>query len=330
MNEKIDFVITWVDGDDGKWRELRDKFQSDVNDTNEIRYRDWGTLKYWFRGIEKYAPWVNDIYFVTWGHLPDWLNTDHPKIKIVKHEDFIPEEYLPTFSSHTIELNLHRIKGLSDKFVYFNDDTFLINSVRVEDFFVKGLPCDIATLYPNIVSTSDDMFDHIQLNVSELFSRNFDIKKVIRDNRGSWYTLRYGKNVLKTMMLSPFPQFPGIVLTHQPISYLKKTFQEVWERENDSLNKTCLNKFRTINDVNQYVFRYWQIGKGDFHPYNILKRGEYVSLEAADLDYNMLLSIKKPVLCINDTSDQIDFISEKKKLTDAFQQRFPEKSSFEK
>ncbi|MEI3411918.1 MAG: hypothetical protein V8Q57_00820 [Blautia sp.] len=56
---------------------------------------------------------MNQIYFVTWGHLPNWLNISHPKLKVVRHEEFIPPDYLPTFSSNSIELNLHRIKGLS-------------------------------------------------------------------------------------------------------------------------------------------------------------------------------------------------------------------------
>lgn len=69
-----------------------------------------GYLKYWFRGVEKYAPWVHKIYFVTCGQKPDWLNENHDKLVLVNHEDYIPHEYLPTFSSHTIELNFHRIK----------------------------------------------------------------------------------------------------------------------------------------------------------------------------------------------------------------------------
>ena len=81
-------------------------------------------LQYWFRGVGKFAPWVNRIHFITYGHLPPWLNVDHPKINIVRHTDYIPKKYLPTFNSHVIELNIHRIEGLANCFVYFNDDTF--------------------------------------------------------------------------------------------------------------------------------------------------------------------------------------------------------------
>ena len=141
--EKIDFVLTWVDGSDPDWLAQRREYQPGRGtDAGESRYRDWDNLQYWFRGVEKFAPWVNKIYFVTWGHVPKWLNTAHEKIQIVKHEDFMAPAYLPTFNINSIELNLHRIKGLSEHFVFFNDDMFLIDSVKPEDFFKNGLPCD--------------------------------------------------------------------------------------------------------------------------------------------------------------------------------------------
>ena len=74
------------------------------------------------------------------GHVPKWLNTAHEKIQIVKHEDFMAPAYLPTFNINSIELNLHRIKGLSEHFVFFNDDMFLIDFVRPEDFSKTDFP----------------------------------------------------------------------------------------------------------------------------------------------------------------------------------------------
>ena len=127
-SKPIDFVMIWVDGNDPEWQKEKAKYDERVVTTanSEVRYRDWDNLQYWFRAVEKFAPWVNKIHFVTWGHLPPWLDTSNPKLHVVNHKDFIPEEYLPTFSSHTIELNLHRIEGLAERFVYFNDDTFLM------------------------------------------------------------------------------------------------------------------------------------------------------------------------------------------------------------
>ena len=101
---KIDFVIPWVDGNDPAWQEERRKYKPDTGaDASAARYRDMGILKYWFRAVEAYAPWVNRIHFITWGHLPEWMNTDHPKLHIVNHKDYIPAEYLPTFNANPIE-----------------------------------------------------------------------------------------------------------------------------------------------------------------------------------------------------------------------------------
>ena len=130
--EPIDFVIIWVDGNDKEWRAEKDKYDDKPISTSnsEVRFRDWDNLQYWFRGVEKYAPWVRKIHFITWGHLPTWLNTEHPKLHIVRHEDYIPNEYLPVFNSNVLEIYMHKIEGLSEEFVYFNDDIFLSRSVN--------------------------------------------------------------------------------------------------------------------------------------------------------------------------------------------------------
>ena len=177
MDKKIDFVITWVDDSDPKWRKEYEYYSAKEGrciNTDACRYRDWDTLRYWFRGVEKFAPWFNKIFFVTYGHLPKWLNTDNPKLVIVKHEDFIPAEYLPTFSSFAIEFFFHKIKGLSERFVYFNDDMFLIDCVSPERFFRNGLPCDIAALSPIFTK---GMFGCSVYLAIDLIRCNFNKKK---------------------------------------------------------------------------------------------------------------------------------------------------------
>ena len=75
----IDFVIPWVDGEDPAWRrQFLAVRRAEGADASEIRFRDWRNLRYWFRGVERLAPWVRRIHFITWGHLPAWLNTDRP------------------------------------------------------------------------------------------------------------------------------------------------------------------------------------------------------------------------------------------------------------
>lgn len=141
---EIDFVITWVDGADPAWRKEKAGYApSAQNDDREERYRDWDLLRYWFRGVEAFAPWARKIHFITWGHLPPWLNTEHPKLHVVRHEDYIPKKFLPVFNSNVLEIYMHKIEGLSEHFVYFNDDMFLIRNVKKELFFHNGKPCDM-------------------------------------------------------------------------------------------------------------------------------------------------------------------------------------------
>ena len=116
MND-IDIVIPWVDGNDKKWQNERNRYLQEETgikaEAIEARYRDWDNVQYIFRGIEKFMPWVRMVHFVTWGHIPKWMNRDHPKLHVVTHDEFMPSEYLPTFNSNSIEVNIFRIPGLS-------------------------------------------------------------------------------------------------------------------------------------------------------------------------------------------------------------------------
>ena len=194
--EKIDFILPWVDGGDPKWRSLKENYLHQIkpnpdidDDANaECRYRDMGLLKYWFRGVERFAPWVNKVFFVTCGQKPDWLNVEHPKLVLVNHEDFIPSKYLPTFNSSTIEDNFHRIPDLSEQFVLFNDDVFLLKPINSQFFFRKGapvLPCNlyISRYYGN------SSWSRVCLNDYCTVNEHFDIKQSIWDNRRKWFSI---------------------------------------------------------------------------------------------------------------------------------------------
>ncbi len=326
---KIDFVIPWVDGSDPAWlREKKKYMPASDTDSSIARYRDWDILKYWFRGIEKNAPWVNRIYFITWGHLPSWLNTDHPKLKIIRHEDYIPKEYLPTFSSHTIELNLHRIEGLSEHFVYFNDDMYLINPVTKDHFFHKGLPRGIAVFNPP--TAPNDTMQAILSNDIRLINRHFDKNALVKKNLKMFLNPAYGKYNIRTLLCLPWTKLVGFFNHHTATRFLKSVFEEVWEREYDTLNDTSRNKFRSRADVNQYVFLYWQYCTGKFVPSK--NPGKSVRImDDIDKACEMIRSKKIKCLCLNDSVTGEDmFDIARVKIAQALEERFPEKSEFEK
>ena len=98
-NDGIDIVITWVNGGDKEWLNKKNMYLKEclnIEGKNNARFRDWNTLKYVLRSIEKNASWVNKIFLVTDNQRPDWL-VENEKLKVIDHKDFIPEKYLPTF-----------------------------------------------------------------------------------------------------------------------------------------------------------------------------------------------------------------------------------------
>ncbi|XP_060101604.1 N-acetylglucosamine-1-phosphotransferase subunits alpha/beta isoform X2 [Heteronotia binoei] len=105
-------------------------------DISASRFEDNEELRYSLRSIERHAPWVRHIFIVTNGQIPSWLNLDNPRITIVTHQEIFQNvSHLPTFSSPAIESHIHRIPGLSQKFIYLNDDVMFGKDVWPDDFF---------------------------------------------------------------------------------------------------------------------------------------------------------------------------------------------------
>ena len=231
MTEKIDIVVLWVDGSDPEF--IREKqavtgqiAEIDQEIDGEQRYRDYGIFNYWFRMIEKHAPWVNHIYLVTNGQKPEWLNLEHPQLKLVTHKEFIPKEYLPTYNSAAIELNLHRIEGLSENFLYFNDDH----------------------------------------NNVELIYRHFPNKKALKSSPWKFFNYRYRSLILKNLLLLPWGptgyvnQHLPVPMKKSTLAHLWEIEGEILDRT--SRNK--IRNYGV--DVNQYICSLWQIESNQFYP----------------------------------------------------------------
>lgn len=331
---KIDFVIAWVDGNDPLWQKERSQYRADTStDSSAARYRDMGILKYWFRAVEAYAPWVNQIHFITWGHLPEWLNTEHPKLHIVNHKDYIPEEYLPTFSSHPIELNLHRIPGLSEHFVYFNDDMLLNAPITPDFFFQKGLPCDFAHI-DNISSEGiDDVYSHILFNESYVISKHYSYIRAFLSNPFKYLsrTNPMKVNLKNLIKIENSSYFPGFGDHHLAAPYLKQTFVNMWNKDFESLDMASRSKFRSPYDVSQRVIRNAQLASGQFHPVSKSSRGKVYQLWMNPSDISdTILSEEHKMICLNDTSRNIDFDMVMQVIWSAYEKKLPKRSLFEK
>lgn len=327
-NHPIDFVVLWVDGADPAWQtEFRRYRQTAGMDASAIRYRDWGTLRYWFRAVERFAPWVHTVHFVTWGHLPAWLDMTHPKLRIVRHEEFIPAEWLPTFNSNTILLNLHRIEELAEHFVLFNDDQFLTRPCSEEDFFRNGLPCGMARL--NVVRPSS--IGSLILNNLELIN-TLHTRRALNKHLGKWLAPCYGlSNILKTITLLPWSFFPGFYDPHQAQGYRKSDFERGWAQWDEQMRKTSASRFRSSSDITEWIFRYDNLCRGEFVPHST-RDGRMITLTDQSVEeiVRLIATQAQRLLCIHDSEEITDFEGVCRTLQGGFEQLLPQPSAYEK
>ena len=336
--EPIDFVIPWVDGNDPEWRARKNQCLGiSSSDDREMRYRDWDLLRYWFRGVEKFTPWVRKVFFICDQEPPKWLNREHPKLRIVRHEDYLPEEYRPAFSANPIELNIHRIEGLSERFVYFNDDTFLLQPVEEAFFFKNGLPRDSAVMNPvptDVIKKNGfgtKLFTYY-LTSAEYLNRDYDFRTCIRKNPLKWLNPCYGADTVRNLMLFAWPRFVGFAEDHMPNAYLKKSFEEAWKLDFDILDQTSRHHIRDDYDVNQWFIRIRQLAEGDFSPRRRLKNCNFNIHEDKKEMHDMILKQLKPMICLNDTIvlDEKKLRLLQRKLIEDFENILDRLSSFEK
>ena len=340
--DRIDFVLMWVDGSNPEWRALKDRYEAerksaalgDANANGECRYRDYGMLRYWFRAVERFAPWVNRVFFVTCGQKPDWLDESNPRLRLVDHADYIPAEYLPTFQANTIEMNLHRIKDLSERFVLFNDDMFLLRPVESGSFFRNGLPvipCDLAV--PRWIGCSN--ISRLVLNDAGVLKNSMDVEAQIWKNIWKFIDVRSLGFVRATKNLVSFLvnrlYIPG-TFGHIPLSHLKSTLEEIWQRQPEVLDRISRHKFRTDDCVNQWLVSAWDMITGRFQPANEKRMGRYIGLDEQNLDEacEIVRRQKYQQLCLNDNGAVKDPDYCFAQVAKAFESILPGKSSFEK
>lgn len=339
MNDSIDFVVTWVDGNDPVWLEEKRRYEKELlNKENEKdngieRFREWDLFKYWFRSVEKYAPWVNKVYLVTCGQIPSWINRNHPKLVIVNHREFMDNAYLPTFNSYSIEDNFHHIKGLSEHFVSFNDDMFLLQPVKPEDFFQDGKPlvCSMAT--PLMNTPDNGNFGHTMFSVFGLMNK-YNWEEIIEKHPEKWFYHGYGSRLMYNWHTYQQRFLTGIHFTHMPQSFRKSTLKKVWDEFPNELDESCRHKFRTPFDLLHFIFTIQEIVDGNYIPIGRHYYGK-IFVDMAEEPEAFADNIRHQTyktICVNDTSfvtcDNFDKICHCVHM--AFEEILPEKSSYEK
>lgn len=334
--EKIDFVVTWLDSSDPQWQKQYEIYKDAKGDKGKARFREMNIFQYWFRAVERYAPWVNKVFLITNGKFPDWINKDNPKLVLVKHEDYMPKDILPTFNSCAIELYMHRIKGLSEHFVYFNDEMLLNGPITPDYYFKDGLPCDFnkETCLNVPIYTKTERFSIYMSMLADIgiVNAHFNRWETVCQSPKRWLGPHLGlKGLIMSGILMKQRLFVGFSNYHTEQAYLKSTFEDVWEKEPEFLSSSC-TRFREDVIANPYLFRYWQFAKNKFYP----QKRKFATFHF--FDKNVASGIEKALfnpqiasVCLNDSSlcpdDDFEYLDSH--ITKWFEKKFPEKSSFE-
>lgn len=333
IKEKIDFVVTWVNSNDVEWQKkmnsqlkIMGKEQLMVG---EERYHDFGFFKYWFRAVEKYASWVNHIYLVIDSQVPSFYK-NNKKVTIVDHKEFIPQEFLPTFSSSVIELFLDKIPGIEEKFVYFNDDMLLNNFVTPRTFFAEdGLPMDSAI--PSVLQPVSK-FDYIPFNNSLVINRNFPKKRVLKEHLNKFFSLKYGMtNILKILLTIPFSNWSAFKIQHIPYSLRKEDYKMLRQYAQKEINNTAKMHFRSEMDINIWLLMELRFMRGNFSPRST-SVGGYYDFDHVDVLIKSIRKGKEALICINDDSQSKNLdekIKISKDIIKALDNKFPNKSTVE-
>lgn len=292
----MDVVITYVDGNDPIWKKDYEIY------TNvpmmQKRFRDWGTLKYLLRGVQKNMPFVNNVYLVVShpSQVPQWADVN--QLHIVLHEDIIPEKYLPTFNCNTIEMHLHRIKGLDEEYLYFNDDMFPIAESRKEDFFRDGKA--VIGYYKHFLASG--MYKKI--------CRNSD--RVARKALG-----------MQPSMFFTRPQ-------HICSPMLKSECEKLYSLAENEIIKTSECRTRTEENLTQYVFLNYMNYKGLVINEKISNKHFSLGLATSDKLRKFLSNPPVNFVCINDVKlSESRYQELRATIIDSFESIFPEKSRFE-
>jgi len=199
----IDVVYTWVDGKDPNWINKRNKYSSKLS-TDSFRFESFNELKYSIISVQKFAPWVRNIYIVCDDvQQPNFIDFSD-KIKLIKHSEIVPEKYLPLFNATAIESCIHHIPNLSENFLYFNDDMFLGRNVSVEDIFNKiyYIPRFGKKFKP--VTRSDDEWVSNQKNGYSLLKEKFGSEIV--EYFMTWHQCYFCKKSLMYSLENLFPE----------------------------------------------------------------------------------------------------------------------------
>lgn len=299
----IDYVFPYVNMNDEVWKrqyvEARRKLNLSTN-INSVRFEDNGRLKYLFRGIDKFMPWINKVHMIVSNieQVPDWI--DKEKVHIVLHKDIIPHELLPVFNSTAIEMFLGNIPNLADKFIYGNDDCYPIRKLEEADFFENNIP----KIKLKEDKGTSSQFKKVEYNSQRIVADYFGIK-----------------------LPDPNERFLKVEHTFAPLTkeVCKIVLDKFWKKVYNSVTP-----FREEKNINQYIYTYYIYFSEIYLPSN--RTYKYNALKDIETTiFDIIRNQTVDSVCLNDCSKNKILIEYfKKEAIEAFDSILPDKSKYEK
>lgn len=310
--EDIDLVYLWVDGSDPKWVEKRNACigkpveRSGVNCKG--RYADNDELRHSLRSVELYAPWIRRIFIVTDEQTPRWLDTSHPKIRIVDHKEILPAESLPCFNACVLEHHLHKIPGLAERFLFANDDMFFNRPVAPGDFFAAdGLP---------IVRMNRRPFRKLTLFIKEKVQRK-PLSNYVQSIRNAAQAVERKYGI-----------YYGDKTHHNIDAYRKSEYAHVREVFDAEIKPTLGNHVRAPTNIQRNLYTYAALAEKRVHLQYVGMRTSFRFHIDNPKHYAKLAKYNPMLFCMNDSEWAND--DDRRRVTAFLRERFPAKSSFEK
>ncbi|QIG44427.1 hypothetical protein G5V58_18045 [Nocardioides anomalus] len=280
----VDVVVTWVDGADPEWNAARAERLAGLTGTattressGQARYLSRDELRYAFRSLHLFAPWVRRIHLVTAGQVPSWLDTSHPAITVVDHRAILPPDALPTFNSHAIESALHRVPDLAEHFVYLNDDFLLGRPLGPEAFFS---PAGHTAVWfsPNTIG-----LDHAP-DAPPYLKAAFNNRRLLQDAFGAVLTDN---------------------LAHAPYAHRRSVLEEIERRFPAEVAATARAPFRSETDLSLLSSFAQHYGLLIGTAYAAQSERAYVNISNSDLEWQLKKALEREqdFLCLADHHD---------------------------
>jgi len=286
----IDYVVPMVFNDDPLWRKDFGKVNGMYNENNLlefVRYRSWGTEHQLVRCVRKFMPFVRTIYIILARESQKRPWMDEEGVRVAYHRDFMPPKYLPTFNSRAMEMFLKDIPGISETFLYGNDDMFPLSPLSENDFFVDGVPCLHHT--EKAFPTEPNNFHLAARN-----GLNFVAKEFGKHYTGTW--LKGG---------------------HSITPMLRSTWRHLWGIGGTEIAYS-ISPFREPKNFNQWLCPWWHHLSGNYIDH--APKRIYASVRKSVEDVVNIISSEEPgIVCVNDNECEWDYRKYARAVSDAIE-----------